>query len=880
MIKLNNINKYFYKGKENEIHVISNTSLELPNNGLISFLGSSGSGKTTLLNVIGGLDKATGDFQYDDIKIKNYNMHNVDLYRNKNIGYVFQNYNLILEETVYDNLKIALEIIGIKNPEEVNKRIEYALKSVGMFKYRKKQALALSGGQQQRVSIARALVKQCKIIIADEPTGNLDSENTIEVMNILKKISNTSLVLLVTHDQNIASFYSDFIYEIQDGKIINQSFGENDKKLINTVNNAIYLKDMNEVVQTTPIGDISIYSDEEPEVLDLSVIFKNGSIYINTNKPVKLISDTNVKLINDHYHPTRIEDIDDSKFDISWYDDKKTSFSFKRIINGITSTFAKFKNVKRSMKLLYSSLFLLGCILAISIISYSNANSVDTDDLSYNDVYYSLYNDKLNKKEEALLEEMLDKGIVNYAVKPVDVDMQFYHVINLIHQISIEQDIMLLYYNDKQAILKGDKPNEWNEILISQSTADYILECGDGYLSYDELIGKNIKLTKSNNSENFKICGITCGNDQGYCYINKDYFYYFQWESSEFAKAPSYRLAENEKYSTGESVYTVVKGRDVDINSVYNEVLVSDALYSYLSFKDDFNIADCQTIKINSNKYYIVGTYSYPYKLTNEMFIFNKNSKISSSLQNEIAVMSKEEYTIIEGKDVENNDEIIIPSYIDLEIGQVYRERRIVGKYTGSTLAFSYNGIMTQNSHALYYYNDEVLLDVNDIELAEEIAISNGCDILDTFAEEVKIKKNIDDSTFVILRLLFIILFIVVIVFVYFIMRTKMIADIYNIGVLRCLGATRLQLIRRYLGESIILTVFTSLLGYVLTLAIYSLLAQKLFYFFFKSFFPVNIMHSLLGGIALFIIMIIFGMLPILLLLRKTPSEICSKYDI
>ena len=109
-------------------------------------------------------------------------MRKIDLYRNKNIGYVFQNYNLIQEETVYENLRIALEIIGIKDKAEVDKRIEYALNKVGMYKYRKKQALALSGGQQQRVSIARALVKKCKVIIADEPTGNLDSENTIEVI--------------------------------------------------------------------------------------------------------------------------------------------------------------------------------------------------------------------------------------------------------------------------------------------------------------------------------------------------------------------------------------------------------------------------------------------------------------------------------------------------------------------------------------------------------------------------------------------------------------------------------------------------------------------------------------------------------------------------
>ena len=146
MIKVKNLNKYFNKNKNNEIHVINNTSFELPKSGLISFLGHSGSGKTTLLNVLGGLDKAKGSIEYDDLVFNKYNMHKMDQFRSKHIGYVFQNYNLLLEETVYDNLRIALELINVTDPEEVNKRIEYTLKAVGMFKFRKKKAFTLSGG--------------------------------------------------------------------------------------------------------------------------------------------------------------------------------------------------------------------------------------------------------------------------------------------------------------------------------------------------------------------------------------------------------------------------------------------------------------------------------------------------------------------------------------------------------------------------------------------------------------------------------------------------------------------------------------------------------------------------------------------------------------
>ncbi len=121
MIKINNLNKYYHKGKQNEIHVINNTSLELPSIGLVSILGPSGSGKTTLLNVIGGLDKAEGTICYDDIRIKNSHMYKVDKYRKENIGYIFQNYNLLHEETVFENLRIALELVGVTDKEEVQK---------------------------------------------------------------------------------------------------------------------------------------------------------------------------------------------------------------------------------------------------------------------------------------------------------------------------------------------------------------------------------------------------------------------------------------------------------------------------------------------------------------------------------------------------------------------------------------------------------------------------------------------------------------------------------------------------------------------------------------------------------------------------------------
>ena len=879
MIKLNKLNKYFFKGKNNEIHVIDNTTLELPDSGLVSFLGHSGSGKTTLLNVIGGLDKASGEILYDDLRIKNYNMRKIDLYRNKNIGYVFQNYNLIQEETVYENLRIALEIIGIKDKAEVDKRIEYALNKVGMYKYRKKQALALSGGQQQRVSIARALVKKCKVIIADEPTGNLDSENTIEVMNILKKISKISLVLLVTHDQNIASFYSDYIYRVQDGKIIDEKACQKMNNLNYVDNNNIYLKDMNIINEKTNLGNLEVYSDIEESSIDLSIYFKNGNIYIDSNKPIKLIREANIKIINDNYHPPKINDIDNNDFDISWYENIRSGFSLKTFFNQIKTTFSKLFNVKKSVKFLYFSLFLLGILLAVAVIAYSNANSVDTSNLIYNDKFYSLHNVELKNDGEKILSKMFDEEVADYAIMPEEVEMNFYHTINLSHHIAIEKDIKLLYFNEKQNMFKGTKPIASTDIVISKNTADYFLSRGDGYLTYDDLIGKDLKLVKTFNSKIFKICGITSGNDQGYVYTNKESFYDFIFTSSTFDKIPSYRLSINE-FSNGNYVYKVEKGRNVDNNSFYNEVLVPDELYSYLSFEDNFDIEDCVKLKFNKTTYYVVGTYSYPYKLTNEVYIFNKNHDVTPALSKYPATLSKSEYVITEGNDITGNDEIIIPSYMTLSIGDNFQGRKVVGKYTGSTKAMSYSGLLTENSYALFNYDEDTLINVTNLDSAKKIALDNGSILLDSYAKQIKIEKNIEESTILILKLLFAVLLIVVVIFVYFIMKSKMISDIYKIGVFRSLGQTRLQLIKKYLLEMSILTMFTGMLGYVLTIILYSSLIQKLLYHYTNAFFPVDIIYSLLGGLALFLIMVLFGLLPIILLLRKTPTEICSKYDI
>lgn len=222
MLELKKITKN-YKVADTETTVLKGISLTLRNSEFVSILGPSGCGKTTMLNIIGGLDKyTTGDLLINGKSTKKYSDHDWDTYRNHTIGFVFQSYNLIPHQTVLKNVELALSIGGISKSER-RRRAKEALIKVGLEDHMNKKPNQLSGGQCQRVSIARALVTNPDIILADEPTGALDTETSVQVMDILKEISKDRLVLMVTHNPDLAEKYSTRIVRMLDGTIIQDS---------------------------------------------------------------------------------------------------------------------------------------------------------------------------------------------------------------------------------------------------------------------------------------------------------------------------------------------------------------------------------------------------------------------------------------------------------------------------------------------------------------------------------------------------------------------------------------------------------------------------------------------------------------------------------
>ena len=222
MLQLKNITKNYLSG-DNEVQALKGIDIEFRENEFVSILGQSGCGKTTLLNIIGGLDRYTsGDLIINGKSTKEFKDKDWDTYRNYSVGFVFQSYNLIPHQTVLANVELALTISGVGKAERRKRAIE-ALQKVGLGDQINKKPNQMSGGQMQRVAIARALVNDPDILLADEPTGALDSKTSVQVMEILKEISKDRLIIMVTHNPELAEKYSSRIVKLLDGKIIDDS---------------------------------------------------------------------------------------------------------------------------------------------------------------------------------------------------------------------------------------------------------------------------------------------------------------------------------------------------------------------------------------------------------------------------------------------------------------------------------------------------------------------------------------------------------------------------------------------------------------------------------------------------------------------------------
>lgn len=222
MITIKNVNKYYHSGSET-VHAVRDFSVTFPDTGLAFILGPSGSGKSTLLNLLGGLDLPdSGQIWIEDQELSKLSKKDRISYLNSYLGFVFQEYNILKDLTLSENISLPLEIQNYKRKKR-KELVEEIIKKVGLEGLEKRKVSELSGGQKQRIAIARAVVKNPKLIIADEPTGNLDSETSTTIFELFKELSKERLIIIVTHDEESALLYNDILIRISpDGGVNNE----------------------------------------------------------------------------------------------------------------------------------------------------------------------------------------------------------------------------------------------------------------------------------------------------------------------------------------------------------------------------------------------------------------------------------------------------------------------------------------------------------------------------------------------------------------------------------------------------------------------------------------------------------------------------------
>lgn len=273
MIEVKNVSKTFYPGTRKEQKVLENASLNLPDKGLVCLVGPSGSGKSTILNAIGGLISYDGRILYDG------NEEKIEEYRRNHIGYIFQDFLLFENLSIRDNIKIGLNLASVYEEKEVSRRTEILLKAVSLNVNSSRLVKNLSLGQKQRVGIARALANSPKILLADEPTGNLDSKNSLRILDILKGLSKDRLVLIVTHNMSLVNLYADQAFRIENSGFV--EFNPKGEKV-----SPVYEEETKNISyhkEASKIGylNISFYSEEEQGERKITIVERNGKLLIS-----------------------------------------------------------------------------------------------------------------------------------------------------------------------------------------------------------------------------------------------------------------------------------------------------------------------------------------------------------------------------------------------------------------------------------------------------------------------------------------------------------------------------------------------------------------------------------------------------------------------
>ena len=843
MINISKVNKYYNMKKSNAIHVLNDISLELPDTGMVAIFGRSGCGKTTLLNVIGGLDKIhDGTITIDGKNIR----ENTDTLRNREIGYIFQNYNLSNKETCFDNVASALKLCGLDDQKEIETRVMAALENVDMAKYSSRYPNTLSGGQMQRIAIARAIVKNPKIILADEPTGNLDEHNTILIMDLLREISRNHLVILVTHEANLVNLYCDKIIALSDGKIINERDNAIEGSYVARDKNHIYLGELEKEEDKNELINLEYYGKKPSDPIDIKVINYNGKMYLKLNTPkVQILDDSSeIKLQEGVFQTEGTKKEKEYRMkDIPSFEGKNYGhlFNFKDSIKG--GFLENFNSKKIGSKVLKVVLALLAFILVFVTARFGvSIHKVMENEEKYSKYIFYVYTP--DTQHSKLLYDSIgnsDSGItftrlVSYnsiGTESLTFNIGKFESSNSDSVGGVSIDLFKLSLDmigDKRVVAGKASDLEKGEIVITTKIADKIIEeANNGYIKkYKDIIGFSTSSGYNNlflyledygiERSNYKVVGIVESNE-------------FEIYLTDIDLA----LALN---SNGYYYDNVMLASQYNINVDDNKVV-------FVSFIDEggkaeYGLTTGDTVKINGKDYtisQIISPDEADYRLYNCFLLSDNNYKdrykyfgaSSDFIGQPSGYFYDNYYTLVYSNNVEKTKSFLSDNFSDVQIEEV-----------------SY-----YNSDYKIIYTPELMRE-NVYDASRESIITNLV-TLGIFA-------------------------ILLSVCMYFIMHSMMISRIKEIGIYRAIGVTKKNLIFKFWIEVLVLTTLTILIGYLIASGLIGVWTIKAAAIKDVLYYPLWI--ALIVIVFLYGISSLCGLIPILMLLRRTPSEILSKYDI
>lgn len=614
MIKVEKLDKYFYKGKSNENHVLKEVTLEMDRKGLVCILGESGSGKTTLLNAIGGLDTfQSGTITIEDTVLKKYETQKIERLRNQKFGYIFQNYYLLEDYTVAYNIKLALNVFDLTE-EEKDARVDYVLEALDMKKYKKKRVSQLSGGQQQRVSIARALVKSPEIILADEPTGNLDEENTLKIMSILKSISKECLVIVVSHEKNIAHFFADRIIEIQDGQIQKDYVNDASESYQKMDDANIYLKDMGVRKMEMEGMEVAVYQDKEDvgkeaiqtetdsvapragvpesaqnEKIRLNLAWRDGKLYIQSPDDVTLVlagEETGCMMLDASRPKLEQSQTDEISYDLPQVKAKKNATLPVREIWKLARENIQMMGKKR--KFMIGILLATSVMLVLALADYMMQRSVDKQAVVTEDSHYVTVSLELSQSaDESTVsrkaKEYIDKYVKNGNYK--DAYIMASGTLSLVYdgfaQIREanarikEYSVVSQRYLKQEDLVCGRMPENRREIVIDRWLVDRFRSSGEvlGEIYGNENILLSLEAKTMISNLRLKIVGISDTNE------------------------PSVYVNDNVALSMNYSDYYVMSDEDLkelypgkydDLELADDEILVTEPVYEAYEYQKEW----------------------------------------------------------------------------------------------------------------------------------------------------------------------------------------------------------------------------------------------------------------------------------------------------